>query len=80
MGLFDVIRYPISNPPTVAEFEALPQKLFRTWTTRCALHEKPVVLALWYAETWNATTKRYTAAGDKEDLEILRKIIRNWEE
>lgn len=31
MTLFDVIRYPISDKPTVEELEALPTDVFMTW-------------------------------------------------
>ena len=31
MSLFDVIKYPISTPPTTEELEALPHELFQKW-------------------------------------------------
>lgn len=31
MSLFDVIKYPISNPPTKAELETLPYDLLFNW-------------------------------------------------
>lgn len=31
MSLFDVIKYPISIPPTQEELSALPDKLFNKW-------------------------------------------------
>lgn len=31
MTIFDTIRYPISNPPTAEEFEAVPPRLLRKW-------------------------------------------------
>ena len=31
MSLFDVIKYPISNPPTLEEFRAVPRELLIKW-------------------------------------------------
>ena len=31
MSLFDVIKYPISSPPTLDEFRALPRDLLIQW-------------------------------------------------
>lgn len=31
MSLFDVLRYPISDHPTVEELEALPNKIYKKW-------------------------------------------------
>ena len=34
MSLFDALRYPISDPPTKDEFEALPYDLLFNWKLR----------------------------------------------
>lgn len=34
MNIFNVIKYPISNPPKVEELEALPKNIFKTWVNR----------------------------------------------
>ncbi len=32
MSLFDVIRYPISTPPTLEELHQLPNDLYKDWS------------------------------------------------
>jgi hypothetical protein len=34
MSIFDVIKYPISEPPTKEELEALPDDLYNYWCVR----------------------------------------------
>jgi hypothetical protein len=31
MSLFDVLRYPVSIPPTLEEFQRIPKDLFNKW-------------------------------------------------
>ena len=31
MSLFDVIKYPISNPPTELELSRIPKKVYQDW-------------------------------------------------
>lgn len=75
MSLFDVIRYPISNPPTEAEFAALPSGL----------------LAQWYPETgwirYTSTDKSpyylaeyYYRQGVHSELILLRQMIKDYDE
>lgn len=34
MTIFNVIRYPISSPPTLAELEALPLDVYARWVRK----------------------------------------------
>lgn len=74
MSLFDVIKYPISFPPTNEQLEALPEKLYRKWihhpdNTWCdtdieSSHD-PIWVAMWHRDYPHKT----------EDIELLRKMI-----
>ncbi len=33
MSLFDVIKYPVSNPPTSEQLNALPDAIYNKWRT-----------------------------------------------
>ena len=37
MSLFDVIKYPISYPPTVEELNALPETIYNKWRSGCLI-------------------------------------------
>ena len=43
MSLFDVIKYPISTPPTVEQLSALPKDLFSRWIKTTPWADKKVV-------------------------------------
>ena len=50
MTIFDVIRYPISIPPTEEELEAVPKIIFNKWRDDIGLHSKfqPSDFVRWY--------------------------------
>ena len=50
MTLFSSIKYPISNPPTQAELDALPEKIYKSWLRSMGLPENAPTAML--AETW----------------------------
>ena len=75
MTIFDVIRYPISNPPTKEEFEALPADLYRNWLLAAgwASVPPPRLLSLAF---------QLSVSGDfihSSDLEFLRKMIKEYD-
>ena len=78
MTIFDTIRYPISDIPTVEQLEALPSTLFRRWAKRANFEREASILGIvfWFEceyvnrELWNT----YPSA--KEDIQLLRDMIR----
>jgi hypothetical protein len=39
MSIFDVIRYPISWPPTIEELESIPTPLYDAWYKKVNTYE-----------------------------------------
>lgn len=74
MSLFDVIKYPISNPPTKDELEALPNDLYKIWllSVGWAAYLSPIILAIYYFN-------HYSLPGGKDDLSLLRKMIKEYD-
>lgn len=72
MTIFHVIKYPISTPPTVEEFEALPSEFFTEWKTDMGftLEASCDVVMSWYA------TSDITC---NNDLQVLRERIKQME-
>lgn len=58
MSLFHVIKYPISNPPTASQLEALPPKLFRRWAMLVGFRPNtyPCIVSRWYEEATHTNT------------------------
>ena len=80
MSLFDVIRYPISHPPTEAEIIAVPDDIFLKWLNEVVPNWKP-------ARSLHAIKIRLGGAytipvneRDCKDLDALRRIIREYNE
>ena len=69
MGLFDVLRYPISDQPTVEELAALPRDLYNVWRTSVG----------WYVATNESKVKYYSEAPVHVDILMLREMIKNYE-
>jgi len=74
MTIFDVIRYPISIPPTEEELEALPRELFNKWTLKVnfSTGADPYSVVRWYE-----FQLRYNEEEDecRHDIELLRKML-----
>lgn len=70
MTIFDIIRYPISDPPTTDEFEALPIDLLTKWASTCGWNFKPPpsTVSCFYANP--ALCRSHL-----NDLNLLRKMI-----
>jgi hypothetical protein len=83
MTVFDVLRYPISSPPTVEELEALPEDLYYEWISTSVWRGYPLRndrahIAIWYINSYVSETRRYKFGCDEEDLDALRGIIRRY--
>ena len=78
MSLFDVIRYPISDPPTAEELYNLPEKIFSDWKFRSSWSAWPYGTfenIIIYYKTGNvsgAGRKRYM-----DDMYLLKKLIKD---
>ena len=72
MSLFDVIKYPISDPPTKQELEAVPEYIIRRWATRNGWMASTASVCEYYSRF----DGRAMLAVDRAELKDLRKIIR----
>jgi len=71
MSLFDVIKYPISHPPTVEELSALPEDLYIKWRDETfSIHPEPTIV--WVAAYLKAVNLLYVT-------ERLRRFIGDYE-
>ena len=70
MSLFDVIKYPISDPPRIQELKALPDHIIAKWMYK--IRWESSVHAL-----FNSVTNRYDYDIDHPRIIILRKIIKD---
>jgi hypothetical protein len=84
MSLFDVIRYPISDPPTPEEIEALPQDLYNTWLElRSFTYANPRdrdrgLVASWYSAVYDPDGREYMFEVDRKEVEALRTLIKSY--
>lgn len=81
MSLFDVIRYPISDPPTIQEITRLPEDLYLEWIncTTWRSSEKKLDrshIIGFYSYIHDGNSYRFEA--DQEDIDALRGIIRRY--
>jgi hypothetical protein len=81
--IFHVLKYPISNPPTAEELEALPPKIFYEW-----------IKTIYYSNTYQTTPSKTakllhsmygTMFIDREcvvtrDIKALRKMILEYDD
>jgi hypothetical protein len=84
MSLFDVLKYPISNPPTLQELEALPVVIFDRWVIdanlwHIRLEHRPTPLSIHsqmkqYRKQWNITDLDM-----KYKINLLRQYILEYE-
>ena len=87
MSIFDVIRYPISWPPTMVELKALPPDLYTKWATYFFDRSYTRSDIVDYYKRVSAGMATLSDVEDPEQLgyafdEILflRKVIARWEE
>jgi hypothetical protein len=84
MSLFDVIKYPISNPPTLSELAALPRNILASWFKitewkSIDYDDKSISNIFMY---YNRDHSRYKdiVKLKTQELQKLRKIIREYDE
>ena len=81
MTIFDVIRYPISEPPTQEEFENLPRAVYSRWVSAWNLDKKvfrPNDFARYYKLVYNATDHDFLPMYREKLLE-LRQMIKDYD-
>lgn len=61
MSLFDIIKYPVSDPLTYDEYDNLPDVIKNRWLSTLT------------------TANMFTFFSDKDSLNLLKKIIENYE-
>jgi hypothetical protein len=73
MSLFDVLRYPISDPPTVEQLEALPRRVFVKWRRKAnfSVSASSQMICHWYG----STNRDLHMFPPKEELQLLRDMI-----
>lgn len=80
MSLFDIIKYPISMPPTEDELVALPTDLFGDWISKTGwgeptCHKQPVQIAMWYNRHWS----NLRILQERNELTLLKQMIKEYE-
>lgn len=87
MSLFDVLRYPISYPPTKAELDALPTELYMKWImnsdwAQFVRKDKVEVYSSRNVSEWyyhNINNSFVFKEQDANDIKRLHSIILEWE-
>ena len=92
MSLFDVIRYPISYPPTKEELDALPTELYLHWIKNSDWsqfiepdtweEDQSSMYATSHVSNWyksNISDSKVFKESDRLDLLRLRSIIEHWD-
>ena len=75
MTIFDVIRYPISEPyPTQEELEALPPAFLEIYK------QKTGFLNVHTPKSIHQAFKQFHKEEAIEDIKLLRKMIQEWDE
>lgn len=82
MSLFDVIRYPLSTPPSKSELSQLPEDLLYHWVSKSDwkhvnfINREDITetISVWYRKYWNVATTT-----DNLDLMLLRRLIKDYE-
>jgi hypothetical protein len=81
MSLFDIIRYPISETPTVEELSNLPEELFKRWLACTEWgHDDISAITAWYKRYLYSESGTLIRRVEKNELVLLRKMIREYEE
>ena len=79
MSLFDAIKYPISDKPTVEQLAALPEKIFNKWiagTNWRTFNLTPNEIAIWYS-TYSDTFLFDNR--DAAEIRLLKQLIAEWD-
>jgi hypothetical protein len=88
MSLLDVIRYPISDPPTLEELEALPKDIQHEWLTHHVANNAEVstlagaqaALELnWFWAEKNLREQEWDDTWCREQIRALRQLIRDYD-
>ena len=88
MTIFDTLRYPISNPPTKDELDALPTELYDQWIKSSDWRRiKPdgnilvttEFIANWYDAMWAVIVKDGAHRIDLHDIENLKRMISEYD-
>ena len=76
MSIFDVIKYPVSHPPTLSEIYALPPDIYKKWCKEAGWDTGTIRVGLyhWLNEDNNTYYRR------KYFVDMLKKIIREHNE
>ncbi len=87
MSLFDAIKYPISDPPTLDQLFALPDNLLKDWITvngwvnTMRLMENKQTICQVLSEFYE---RRFVVGRDigcyKTEIKILRTMIKEYDE
>jgi hypothetical protein len=87
MSLFDAIRYPISNKPTVEELQRVPQQIIQQWRDHTVWKQHSTIsiegVSAWYARPRSAllTPEVIVAMNvDKMEIDFLRRLIAKWDD
>jgi hypothetical protein len=77
MGLFDMLRYPISDKPTKEEIEAIPDDIFNKWveTSFVYLRSREEVIVF-----FNSHCSFIKYIGAQTCIDDYRKLIKEYDE
>lgn len=82
MSLFDVLRYPVSDKPTLEELERIPASIINKWVSKTPWQNYKDTIddfRDWYSQCEEPAAQR-EHANDREEVDLLRKMIAEWEE
>ena len=83
MSLFDVLKYPIGTPPTVEQICNVPASIFDEWFEHSDWKGKggsKAGIGNWYQQFYFCGEAGLPRSVDKQDLELLRKLIEEYDE
>jgi hypothetical protein len=83
MTIFDILRYPIDNPPDACILKSLPTDLYRQWiddenNTWHLIDEDSRYDPTWVAD-WIRTSGKPNERGVLSDLALLRQLIKEYQ-
>ena len=83
MSIFDVIKYPISEPPKVSELKALPPEIFNEWmlpfTSAVGIKLTPEIFEQVYLSENSPTKNGVCSDNFKLHIARLRSLIKQYE-
>jgi len=81
MSLFDVLKYPISSPPTYTELKSLPEEIYNKWVREVMGGGDPAVQAARLLMLHRSFLLTKNSLYDYSDyIEKLRIMIREYQE